>query len=110
MYSVIDYDPMLLESSLPYPKTLDETVLIVRAQDIPKLILPENAGQESVIGAGSGCMKVAEAGNLGLFESQLLLHLEQVYGRIDQAINMAQHFWPSVVNKLVTWSMKLMEA
>lgn len=55
MYSVMDdSDPMLLESRLPYPKTLDKTVLVARAKEIQEVPLPENAVHEKDVTSGHG--------------------------------------------------------
>jgi hypothetical protein len=60
LHSVMEYDPMLLESRLPYPETLDKTVLDARAREIQPLLVLEDPVHESVIDAGLGCMDVTE--------------------------------------------------
>jgi hypothetical protein len=70
MHSVMGYDPMLLESSLPYPETLDKTVLDARAQEVQEVLLLEDAVHENVIDAGLGCMDVTETGNLWILETE----------------------------------------
>jgi hypothetical protein len=53
MYSGMDdSDVMVLESRLPYPKTLDKSFLVARAQEIQDVLLPGNAVHENVDGAG----------------------------------------------------------
>lgn len=59
----MEYDPMLLESSLPYPDRLDKTVLDVRAREGQEVLLLKDAIHENVIDAGLGCMDVIETSN-----------------------------------------------
>jgi hypothetical protein len=47
-----DTDVMVLESRLPYPKTLDKSVLVARAQEIQEVLLPGNAVHENIDGSG----------------------------------------------------------
>lgn len=64
MYRVMDdFDPMILESRLLYPKTLDETVLVAREKVIQKVLLPKDvAHDQNVVVASSGYMEVTERG------------------------------------------------
>jgi hypothetical protein len=49
-----DTDVMVLESRLPYPKTLDKSVLqlVARAQESQEVLLPGNAIHENIDGSG----------------------------------------------------------
>ncbi|XP_024359746.1 uncharacterized protein [Physcomitrium patens] len=58
--SVMD-DPMILESRLPYPETLDKSVMAARAREMQKE-RPESAVDENGIDAASGHKDVTERG------------------------------------------------
>ena len=53
------FDPMLLESRLPYPESLVKTPLVVA----------------TVVAEHPACKEVTEAGELRLHETQLVLHV-----------------------------------
>ena len=55
-------DPMVLESSLPYPETLDESVLLARAAKIQEVRLLENGVDENVTEADSSYIEVTGRG------------------------------------------------
>jgi hypothetical protein len=63
-----DSDVMVLESRLPYPKTLDKSVLqlVARAQESQEVLLPGNAIHENVDGAASAYIQVTGSGESSL--------------------------------------------
>ena len=62
MYPLMDDDPMLLESRLPYPKTLDKAVLVARGKGIWEVPLSVNPLHKNATGADSGYMEVRGSG------------------------------------------------